>query len=276
MTRDWLAIPAVVLLASCNVGREPLRVCADPNNLPFSNTAREGFENRIATLVARDLNRPLEYVWWAQRRGAVRETVGKGRCEVWMGVPATTDSLATSRPYYRSSYTFVSRRDRSLTGLTFDDPRLRRLKVGVQLVGDDGANTPPADALARRGLVENVRGYPVYGDYREKSAAPEIMKRVADGSIDVALVWGPVAGYWAAHQPTSMRVEPVVPWLDQNQWPMAFDVAVGVRQDNVALLKAVNLALQRHHKEIERTIDAYSISRSGTADSGPANLRHPS
>src|SRR5215208_1499473 len=130
--------------------RRVLRVCADPNNLPFSNARQEGFENKIAALVARDLRADLRYTWAAQRRGFVRSTLGAGECDVVMGVPAGLDRVSTTSPYYRSTYVFVSRRDGAADIRSLDDPRLRRVRVGVQMIGDDYANSPPAHALARR------------------------------------------------------------------------------------------------------------------------------
>src|SRR6185369_8390665 len=129
---------------SVSVKREHLRVCADPNNLPFSNEKQEGFENRIAALVARELGMKVEYTWWAQRRGFLRHTLNAQRCDVVMGTPAHMEMLLPTRPYYRSTYAFVSRTDRHLALHSFDDKALRSLKIGVQLVGDDYTNTPPS------------------------------------------------------------------------------------------------------------------------------------
>ena len=128
-----------------------LRVCADPNNLPFSNDRGEGFENKIAELIAAELGAELKYTWWAQRRGFVRNTLKAGDCDLWPGVISGFELLATSRPYYRSTYVFVTREDRDLDIASFDDPRLRQLTIGVQMIGNDAMNTPPAHALARRG-----------------------------------------------------------------------------------------------------------------------------
>src|SRR5215203_3700431 len=143
-----------------------LRVCADPNNLPYSNERQEGFENRIAELVAREMKAELRYVWWAQRRGYIRSTLRAGLCDLFIGMPTGLDMVLVTRPYYRSTYAFVTRRDGPRI-TSFDDPRLKRLRVGVQIIGDDFANAPPAEALAHRGIVRNVRGYSVIGDYRD-------------------------------------------------------------------------------------------------------------
>ncbi|HEX8906143.1 MAG TPA: transporter substrate-binding domain-containing protein, partial [Longimicrobiaceae bacterium] len=164
-----LALIVAAGAAACShAGATPareLRVCADPNNLPFSNRAGQGFENRIAELVARDMGATVRYTWWPQRRGFFRETIRSGKCDVVIGVPTTLEMVAATRPYYRSSYVFISRKDRGLHLRSFDDPRLKTLKIGVQIAGDDGTNTPPVHALSRRGVVGNLKGYTLYGDY---------------------------------------------------------------------------------------------------------------
>jgi mxaJ protein len=128
--------------------RSALRVCADPNDLPFSSARGEGFENALAELVAGELGKTVAYTWWAQRRGFIRNTLNAGACDVIMGVP-TLDMIATTRPYHRSTYVFVSRKDRALDFSSMEAPELRTLRVGVHLIGDDGANTPPAHALGQ-------------------------------------------------------------------------------------------------------------------------------
>lgn len=251
-----------LLLALGGCGAAPLKVCADPNNLPFSNQAGEGFENKLAALIADDLGRPLEQVWWAQRRGFVRNTIGEGACDIWPGVPAGLETVATTRPYYRSSYVFVTRQSENLDHLALDDPRLKRLSIGVQLIGDDGSNTPPADALGRRGLTGNVRGYTVYGDYAQPNPPAAIVRAVEQGEVDVGLAWGPLAGYFAKRSKVPLRLEPVTPWLDDNRWPMAYDISVGVRKDDPELLAAVQGALTRKRPAIERLLDEYGVPRS--------------
>ncbi|HEX5574932.1 MAG TPA: hypothetical protein VFX42_03570, partial [Gemmatimonadales bacterium] len=141
--------PLILAILACHTGTSPreLRVCSDPNNLPFSNQRGEGFENRLAELIAGELNATVRYTWWAERRGFIRSTLNAGRCDVVMGMPPGTGSVLTTRPYYRSTYVFVSRRDRHLAVKSLDDAALRRLKIGVQVVGDDYANTPPVHAL---------------------------------------------------------------------------------------------------------------------------------
>ena len=251
-------IVAALALASCR-GERTLTACADPNNLPFSNKAGEGLENKLAQMIASDLHAKLEYVWWAQRRGFVRNTLNDMKCDFWPGVGSNVEMLATTRPYYRSTYVFVSRADENLKGLTLDDPRLRSVTVGVQMVGDDASNTPPAHALSRRGIVENVRGHMLYGDYRQPNPAADIMRGVENGDVDVALVWGPLAGYFAAQSPVPLRIEPVTPWFDDMQWPMQFDISIGVRKDNQKLLKEIDRVLAARSSDIRALLKAYEV-----------------
>jgi mxaJ protein len=254
----------LLLAAACTAAPSPpaprrLVACADPNNLPFSNKAEQGFENELARLIAADLHAQLSYVWWAQRRGYVRNTLGEGKCDFWPGVASNVEMLATSRPYYRSSYMFVTRAKDGLAGLTLDDPRLKRLKIGVQMVGNDAMNTPPAHALARRGIAGNVRGFMLYGDYTQPNPPADIVRAVGAGEVDVALVWGPLAGYFAKSSPVPLRLERVTPWLDNAQWPMAYDISVGVRKDDPALLRDVDGILSRRAGPIRTLLGRYSI-----------------
>ncbi len=163
-----------------------LRVCADPNNLPFSNERGEGFENRLSGLMARALGARLETVWWSERKSLVKNTLDEGRCDALMGVPAGLDSADVTRPYYRSTYVFVSRKDRGLNIASLFDPRLETWRIGIHVVGDDYA--PPAFALAHRGISANVKGYSMFGAYGEPNPPARLMDAVEAGDIDVAIV----------------------------------------------------------------------------------------
>ena len=242
-----------------------LRVCSDPNNLPFSNQKQQGFENRIADLIAKDLGEKVEYTWWAQRRGFIRNTLKAGQCDVIMGVPTGLDMVLKTAPYYRSTYVFVTRRDNPLDIRSFDDDALKRVRVGVQLIGDDGANTPPAHALSNRGIIRNVKGYTVYGDYSKNSPPSQIIDAVARGEIDVAVAWGPMAGYWASRSPVRLKLVPVQPQIDVPFLPFVFDIAVGVRRGDSIFRASLDSSLLRHRPEIQRILDAYNIPRVGPA-----------
>jgi len=243
-----------------------LRVCADPNNMPFSNEKGQGFENKIAEIIAADMHRPVEYTWWAQRRGFFRNTLKDGKCDVVMGVPASFEMAATTRVYYRSTYVFVTRKDRHLSIASFDDPQLKTLKVGVQMVGDDDANTPPVHALNNRGIVANIRGYTLYGDYAKDSPPHEIIDAVANNEVDVAVVWGPMAGYWAAKSKVPLELTPVSPQVDLPYLPFVYDIAVGVRRGEDDLKNRIDDILARRHDEIDKILDSYHMPR--PADAG--------
>jgi mxaJ protein len=238
-----------------------LRVCADPNNLPFSNERREGFENRLADLVADEMGATVQYEWWAQRRGFFRNTLKAGKCDVVMGVPTSFELTLTTRPYYRSTYVFVTKRGSSIRVRTFDDPVLRRARVGVQLVGDDYANAPPAHALTKRGIVQNVRGYTLYGDYREPNPPARIVDAVARGDVDVAVVWGPLAGYFATREPVPLRIVPVSPQIDLPFLPFVFDISMGVRREDRALRDEIDGILVRRRSAVDSILTQYGVPR---------------
>jgi len=246
-----------------------LRVCADPNNLPFSNEREEGFENRLAELVARELGARLEYVWWAQRRGFIRNTISAGECDVVFGIPSRFERVLATAPYFRSTYVFVSRDSLSPPVTSLDDPRLRTLRIGVHLIGDDYTNTPPAHALARRGIIRNVAGYTIYGDYSEPNPPARLVEAVAKGEIDVAVVWGPFGGYFAPRQGTRLQVTPVVPASDGPALPFQFDISAGVRRGNDSLRMELDRVFARRAREIGAILREYRIP----LVEGPARAR---
>lgn len=265
MSHGGLAIARAILLVSllgiASAQARELRVCADPNNLPFSNSRGEGFENKIVALIAKDLGASVSYTWWAQRRGYVRNTVKAELCDLWPGVASGVEMLATTPPYYRSSYVFVTRADRGLDICSLDDPRLRTLIVGVQMVGNDATNTPPAHALAQRGITQNVRGFMLYGDYSQPNPPAAIIDAVANGQIDVAVVWGPLAGYFAAKEMEALTLAPVQPSSTAPAWPMTFDISMGVRRGDAAFKREIDQALERNRSAIDTILDAYHVPR---------------
>jgi mxaJ protein len=237
-----------------------LRVCADPNNLPFSNQRLEGMENRLADLIGREMHVPVSYVWWAQRRGFFRNTLDAGRCDVVLGVPTDMRSVLTTQPYYRSSYVWLTRKDRRLAIESFDDPRLTRLRIGVQVVGD-GANTPPMEALARRGLAPNLVGYTVFGDYSKPNPPARIVEAVTRGEVDVAVVWGPLAGFFAERSSVPLTLRPVPEAASPGEASSAFSISLGVRKGDEARRVELDRILRQRRADIERILDDYGVPR---------------
>ena len=249
---------AIVLAAwGARADQPSLRVCADPNNLPFSNSAEEGFENKIVKLIADHLRRPLEYVWRAQRRGFIREGLNAGECDLVAAIPSGAPTALTTRPYYRSTYVFLSKPGEPPVS-SFDDPTLKTRKIGVQLIGDNGMNSPPAHALARRGIVENVHGFMVYGDYRNDHPLSEIVDAVAAGEVDVAAVWGPVAGYFAREENPPLVVTPINSTVEARV-PMTFDISMGVRRTDKELKAEVESALSSLAPQINAILASYGV-----------------
>lgn len=236
-----------------------LRVCADPNNLPFSNEKGEGFENRIAERLADDLGLPLRYTWKPQRRGFVRTTLNAGECDVIMGVPQSYDMVRTSRPYYKSTYVFVYRRDRGYHITSLADSALRRLKIGIHVIGDDYHNTPPAEALAARGIIDNVKGYTIYGDYSRPNPPARLIEAVAKGDVDVAIVWGPLAGYFAPRESVPLAIVPVPEGSDITGQTWTFAISMGVRHRDQGLAELLDQLLDREQTSIRAILSDYGV-----------------
>jgi mxaJ protein len=235
-------------LADARADAKVLRVCADPAGLPYSNEKKEGFENRIAELVAKEMGARLEYTWWAQRRGFLRNTLNAGTCDVVMSAPVGLDMLRTTKPYYRSTFAFVTKKERSLGDLrSIDDPRLRQLHIGVPLAGDDGANPAPVHALGRRGITQTIHGFPLYGELGR--SIPAAAEAVGRGEIDVAILWGPVAGSAAKKSAVPLVAVPVLEEKD-GETPFAFSIAMGVRKKDKDLADQLDAILAKKNDAI--------------------------
>jgi mxaJ protein len=248
------ACALVVTLSSLAAPRE-LRVCADPHDLPYSSADERGFENRIVRLIAHDLGADLQYYWLPQWRGYARKTLVAGHCDVIPGMPAAVDNVLATSAYYRGAYAFVYSKKR-VAGLTsLDDPRLRTLRIGLQLVGIDATATPPGRALARRDIVNNVVGFPVMGD---TPSAKRIVEALADDALDVAIVWSPQAGYFIAQRHADLDVVPIQP--DAGDPSFEFPIAMGVRRDDVALQQALNASIARLKPQIDAVLRDYAVA----------------
>lgn len=256
-----IALGVLIGLASPAVAAPDgeLRVCADPNNLPFSNNAGAGFENKLATMVAQALGQQVAYTWWAQRRGFIRNTLKAEMCDVVMGVPAGYDLVETTKPYYRSTYVFVTRRDQHLDLSSLLDPRLHHLMIGVHLIGDDGNNPPPAEALGEQGIVDNVRGYSIYGDYRQADPPARLIEAVEHGDIDIAAAWGPLGGYFAQRSTVPLTVTPVQDGERFAPQQFQFAIAMGVRKGDHALRDRLNAFIDAHRSEIASLLRSFGV-----------------
>jgi quinoprotein dehydrogenase-associated probable ABC transporter substrate-binding protein len=235
---------------------QALRVCADPDNLPFSNDKLEGFENRIAQIVADELHLPVQYTWYPQRGPFIRQTLNAGKCDVVIGVPADWGPVLATKPYYASTYAFVHRENGPAPIASFDDPRLRKLKIGIHAIGDDGDNLPAAHALAQRGLGANVVGFSLFP--APGNSPGKIVDAVASGEIDVAVVWGPFGGYFAKRQAIPLRVTPVST-VSSPALRFTYEMSMGVRRADSAFREQLEGVLERRRKEILDVLSDYGV-----------------
>jgi mxaJ protein len=258
-SRGLLSLALALALAGAAAHAQPgaLRVCADPDNLPHSHRNGSGFENRIAQLLADELGLGLVTFWLPQRRGFVRRTLDAQQCDVLLGVPADLERVLPTRPYYRSRYVFVTRAEDAQPLRSFDDPRLLSLRIGVQLIGNELAATPPGHALARRGATARVVGFTVDGD---GPAAERIVRALAAGQLDAALVWGPQAAYFAQRAAVPLAVAPAMPPPELGL-PFEFAIAMGVRRGDTALRDALDAAIDRRRHEIDAILAQYALPR---------------
>lgn len=233
------------------VDRSVLRVCADPSNLPFSNDAGEGFENKIAELLADELEVPLEYTYYPHTMGFIRNTLAAKRCDLVLGVTSVNELVQNTNPYYSSTYAMVYRADSGVAVDSLDDPALKDFRIGVV------ARTPPVTALASRGLLRNMQPYRLMVDTRYDSPARDLIDDVAAGEVDVGVVWGPIAGYWAKRQDVPLRVVPLVE--DGSGARFAFRISMGVRRGEPDWKHRLNQLIDTEQEAINKVLIDYGV-----------------
>jgi quinoprotein dehydrogenase-associated probable ABC transporter substrate-binding protein len=229
-----------------------LRVCADPNNLPFSNEKGEGFENKIAEMLAAKLDKKLDYAWYPQATGFVRNTLGAHRCDLIPGFPQGDDLVQTTNPYYRTAYALIVKPAAGLDDLnTLGDPRLKEKRIGIV------AGTPPATYLAATGLMRNAKPYPLVVDTRVDSSGQAMMRDLASGEIDVGILWGPMAGYYARRANPPLRA---VLLLNETGGPqLAFRIAMGVRATDQNWKRQLNRLIAENQAEINNLLLGFGV-----------------
>jgi len=243
----------------------PLRVCADPDNLPFSNDKGEGFENKIAEVIAADLGRKLEFFWWPHQRGLIKNTLGANACDVLISIPKAFDPVLSTKAYYRSAYVLTQLSTSPTKVTSLDDPALKRLKIGTYV------GSPPYDALAERGLAANLATYPLFFDPRvaDESRRPvKLLEDVVTGDVDVAIAWGPMAGYFAKTKANGANLV-LTPLPDDRVVPMTFEFSMGVRKGDQALKRDLEQALDRRQGEIAKILANYGVPLLPLKPAGP-------
>ena len=262
MTKQALAGRfAVVLMLLCAVpGRAPadaakqLKVCGDPNNLPFSNEKLQGIENKIADVIAKDLKLTVAYTWWPHQRGVVKRALNTAKCDVMLGIPKGYDPVLWTKPYYRTGYVMAYRKDRGLKLRSLDDKALLKLKIGVQV------NTPPHEALGQRGIADNVVGYQLMFDsnYHAEDYPGKLIEDLIAGNIDVALAWGPIAGYFAKKKGAPIEIVLLEGQPDAGT-RFAFDISMGVRKGDKELKAKLEESIARKRDEITHILEDFGV-----------------
>lgn len=229
-----------------------LRVCADPRNLPFSNEKGEGFENKLAELFAEKLQKKLDYVYFPQATGFVRMTLGAHRCDVIMGFPQGDELVQGTNPYYRTAYALVAKTGSGLQDVaSLGDDRLKGKHLGIV------AGTPPATNIAANGLMSNAKPYPLMIDTRIDSSAAAMINDLVAGDIDVGVLWGPMAGYYAKQAKPPLHVTPLV---KETSWPrLAYRIGMGVRPSDQNWKRLLNRLIQENQPAINKILLDYGV-----------------
>jgi mxaJ protein len=234
-----------------------VRVCADPDNLPSSNDKGEGYENKLATLIAQELHAKLDYVWYPTRRGYFRILNG-GYCDLAIEAPAGLDMAGATKPYFRSGYVFVTRQGSGLEDVaTLADPRLKKLKIGVNVYTSDAENSPPAMALSHHGVVGNLTGFSTF--YDDQNRPEDIVNAVADKKVDLAIAWGPVAGYFAKKSAVPLVLKPLPARDSLSDFPFQYNIGIAVRRRDKVFRDSLEAVLERKRPEIQAILKEYGV-----------------
>ena len=229
-----------------------LRVCADPRNLPFSNEKGEGFENKLAELFAAKLQKKIDYTYYPQATGFVRMTLGAHRCDVIMGFPQGDDLVQGTNPYYRTAYALISKPGSALNDVTeLNDARLKGKHIGIV------AGTPPATNMAVNGLMANAKPYPLMIDTRVDSSAEAMIGDLNKGDIDAAILWGPMAGFYAKKSDPALHVTPLV--KEKTGPQLVFRIGMGVRRADQNWKRLLNRLIQENQGEINKILVGYGV-----------------
>lgn len=228
------------------------KVCADPDLMPNSNAKQEGFEDKIAEVIAKELGKKLTYTYAYNRQGFLRNTINAMRCDIVMGTTSDYDALATSKPYYRTGSVFVYRKDSGYNITNWDSPDLAKARIGI--IGQSPATIPLNDF----NLMGNARPYRLQ---RDLNLPPSFMiDDLVKGEIDVAVVWGPIGGYFAKQATTPLTVVNIPEYESVNAKGKEYwNISIGVRHKDKAKLTAINAAIDKNQDKINKILDDYGI-----------------
>lgn len=231
-----------------------LRVCADPSNMPFTDESGGGFENKLAELVAEKTGRKsVAYTWFPMVTGFVRNTLRANRCDIIMGYAQGDELVQNTNAYYRSAYVLIFKKGEGLDGVeTIEDPKLADKKIGI--VG----RTPPATNMAAANLMRNAKAYPLVVDTRFAPSMAEVMiKDMLEGTIDAAILWGPMAGYYAKNSGADLAVVPLV--KEKTGSRMTYRITMGVRPSDQEWKRTLNRVIKDNQAEINKILLDFGV-----------------
>ena len=234
--------------------RSVLRVCADPNSLPYSSRARTGFENKIAEWIAADLGVPLSYYWFPQSMGFVRTTLGARRCDLVIGVSAANELLLNTNAYYSSAFALVYPADAGHKMVSLADAKWKDARLRIGLI----AGTPPTGLLLDNGLMEQVASYHLVVDTRVDSPSEQIVKDVLAGKLDAAVLWGPLAGYLNERHGSRLRIVPLVADHSQRH-RMIYRITMGVRAGETDWKRKLNRFIRKNQQKLHALMREYGV-----------------
>ncbi len=231
------------------------KVCADPDNMPYSNSKQEGFEDKIAEVLAKELGKKLSYQYAYYRQGFLRNTLNANRCDYVMSTTSDNDSMRTSVPYYRSGYVFVYRKSSGYNITDWNAPDLRKGIIGI--IGQ----SPPTRPLADNNLMGNARPYRLQRDLNFPPS--QLVDDLAKGDIDVAIVWGPIAGYFVKKSSVPLVMNPIPEYENKNvKGKENWNISIGVRNKDKARAEALNKAIANRQADIDKILEEYGIPHS--------------
>jgi quinoprotein dehydrogenase-associated probable ABC transporter substrate-binding protein len=233
------------------VSHTDLRVCADPSDLPFSNDKGEGFENKIAELLGRELGEKVEYTYFPDSQGFIRATLGRNKCDVIIGTVAGSGDVATTDAYYHTAYMMATRSADNYATDKVSDWHIAGKRFGLI------ASTPPTDLIVQHNLMDQAAIYQLMVDTRINQPSHDMIKDLVAGKVDVGLLWGPIVGYYTKHDHLPLKLVFLNP--EDSKVRLDYHIAMGVRGSDVEFRRRLNKVIAKDQPQITKILQDYGV-----------------